>query len=103
MQHLIHRCGRNPKYTKQQADKLELRGWCKNTSQGTVLGHVQGPSEKVDAIIFEGQTSLRVLEIRWSSPAINIGNSRGVTSTLRGFLGKNAISDGTGVGRWRNE
>ncbi|XP_063534691.1 acylphosphatase-2-like [Cydia strobilella] len=36
------------KYTKEQADKLGLRGWCKNTSQGTVLGHMQGPPDKVD-------------------------------------------------------
>ncbi|XP_049872839.1 acylphosphatase-2-like isoform X2 [Pectinophora gossypiella] len=36
------------KYTKQEAEKLGLRGWCMNTSKGTVLGHMQGPSEKVE-------------------------------------------------------
>ncbi|XP_026743660.1 acylphosphatase-2-like [Trichoplusia ni] len=39
------------KYTKEQADKLGLRGWCKNTSQGTVLGHMQGPSDKVETMM----------------------------------------------------
>ncbi|XP_026748896.1 acylphosphatase-2-like [Galleria mellonella] len=39
------------KYTKEQADKLGLRGWCKNTAQGTVLGHMQGPSDKVETMI----------------------------------------------------
>ncbi|KAI5637699.1 acylphosphatase domain-containing protein [Phthorimaea operculella] len=35
------------KYTKQEADKLGLRGWCQNTSKGTVLGHMQGPTDKI--------------------------------------------------------
>ncbi|CAG9787907.1 unnamed protein product [Diatraea saccharalis] len=39
------------KFTKQQADKLGLRGWCKNTSQGTVLGHIQGPSEQIESMM----------------------------------------------------
>ncbi|KAM3958944.1 acylphosphatase-2 [Aphomia sociella] len=39
------------KYTKEQAERLGLRGWCKNTEQGTVLGHVQGPSDKVETMI----------------------------------------------------
>ncbi|CAH0675396.1 unnamed protein product [Chilo suppressalis] len=39
------------KYTKQQADKLGLRGWCKNTDEGTVLGHVQGPTDKVESMM----------------------------------------------------
>ncbi|XP_075975210.1 acylphosphatase-1-like [Anticarsia gemmatalis] len=39
------------KYTKQEADRLGLRGWCKNTAEGTVLGHMQGPSEKVESMM----------------------------------------------------
>ncbi|CAK1555443.1 unnamed protein product [Leptosia nina] len=39
------------KYTKQQADKLGLRGWCMNTSRGTVQGQMQGPSDKVDSMM----------------------------------------------------
>ncbi|CAH2084955.1 unnamed protein product [Euphydryas editha] len=36
------------KYTKQQADKLDLKGWCRNTSRGTVEGQMQGPLDKVE-------------------------------------------------------
>ncbi|XP_022828010.1 acylphosphatase-2-like [Spodoptera litura] len=39
------------KYTKEQAEKLGLRGWCKNTSTGTVLGRMQGPTDKVEAMM----------------------------------------------------
>ncbi|XP_049703384.1 acylphosphatase-1 isoform X1 [Helicoverpa armigera] len=39
------------KYTKEQAQKLGLRGWCKNTPHGTVLGHMQGPSDKMEAMM----------------------------------------------------
>ncbi|XP_064271614.1 acylphosphatase-2 isoform X2 [Passer domesticus] len=36
------------KYTEQEAKKLGVVGWVKNTSQGTVTGQVQGPEEKVN-------------------------------------------------------
>ncbi|XP_026318918.1 acylphosphatase-2-like isoform X1 [Hyposmocoma kahamanoa] len=39
------------KYTKEQADKLGVRGWCKNTRQGTVVGHMQGPPQKVHQMV----------------------------------------------------
>ncbi|XP_037875158.1 acylphosphatase-2 [Bombyx mori] len=39
------------KYTKEQADKLGLRGWCKNTAQGTVLGHMQGTLDKIEVMM----------------------------------------------------
>ncbi|CAG4974999.1 unnamed protein product [Parnassius apollo] len=39
------------KYTKQQADKLGLRGWCMNTSKGTVQGQIQGPSDNVESMM----------------------------------------------------
>uniref|UniRef100_A0A8C3TXU1 acylphosphatase n=1 Tax=Catharus ustulatus TaxID=91951 RepID=A0A8C3TXU1_CATUS len=35
-------------YTEQEARKLGVVGWVKNTSQGTVTGQVQGPEEKVN-------------------------------------------------------
>ncbi|KAM4785127.1 acylphosphatase-2 isoform 2-T2 [Cyanocitta cristata] len=37
-------------YTEQEAKKLGVVGWVKNTSQGTVTGQVQGPEEKVNEI-----------------------------------------------------
>ncbi|KAJ8716492.1 hypothetical protein PYW07_003119 [Mythimna separata] len=39
------------KHTKEQAEKLGLRGWCKNTAQGTVLGHMQGPDDKIESMM----------------------------------------------------
>ncbi|NXL76511.1 ACYP2 protein, partial [Leptocoma aspasia] len=38
----------HPAYTEQEAKKLGVVGWVKNTSQGTVTGQVQGPEEKVN-------------------------------------------------------
>ncbi|XP_049656699.1 acylphosphatase-2 isoform X1 [Accipiter gentilis] len=37
-------------YTEEEARKLGVVGWVKNTSQGTVTGQVQGPEDKVNAI-----------------------------------------------------
>ncbi|KAI1896971.1 hypothetical protein AGOR_G00100410 [Albula goreensis] len=34
-------------YTEDQGKKLGVNGWVKNTRQGTVIGQVQGPSNKV--------------------------------------------------------
>ncbi|TRY88450.1 hypothetical protein DNTS_018876, partial [Danionella cerebrum] len=34
-------------YTEAEGKKLGLSGWVKNTRQGTVVGQVQGPAEKV--------------------------------------------------------
>ncbi|XP_038214175.1 acylphosphatase-2-like [Zerene cesonia] len=39
------------KYTKEQAQKLGLKGWCMNTSHGTVQGQVQGPADKVESMM----------------------------------------------------
>ncbi|KAL4238773.1 Acylphosphatase-1 [Mactra antiquata] len=33
--------------TKRAADKYKLVGWVKNTNSNTVLGHVEGPTEKI--------------------------------------------------------
>ncbi|XP_025963942.1 acylphosphatase-2 isoform X1 [Dromaius novaehollandiae] len=37
-------------YTEEEARKLGVVGWVKNTSKGTVMGQVQGPEEKVNAM-----------------------------------------------------
>ncbi|CAH2240086.1 acylphosphatase-2-like [Pararge aegeria] len=39
------------KYTKGQADKLSLKGWCRNTSRGTVEGQMEGPPDKVESMM----------------------------------------------------
>ncbi|XP_043399743.1 acylphosphatase-2 isoform X1 [Chelonia mydas] len=39
-------------YTEDEARKMGVVGWVKNTRQGTVTGQVQGPEDKVNAIIF---------------------------------------------------
>ncbi|XP_067149105.1 acylphosphatase-2 isoform X1 [Apteryx mantelli] len=40
----------NAQYTEEEARKLGVVGWVKNTSKGTVTGQVQGPEEKVNAM-----------------------------------------------------
>uniref|UniRef100_A0A8C6CRV8 Acylphosphatase n=1 Tax=Moschus moschiferus TaxID=68415 RepID=A0A8C6CRV8_MOSMO len=37
-------------YTEDEARKIGVVGWVKNTSKGTVTGQVQGPEEKVNSI-----------------------------------------------------
>ncbi|XP_071528372.1 acylphosphatase-2-like [Panulirus ornatus] len=34
-------------YTQEQGIKLGLRGWCRNTYHGTVVGQLEGPREMV--------------------------------------------------------
>lgn len=41
-------CYFSHQYTEEEAKKLGLVGWVKNTSQGTVTGQVQGPEDKVN-------------------------------------------------------
>lgn len=35
------------KYTKQQADQLDVTGWCMNTRDDTVKGEIEGAEDKV--------------------------------------------------------
>ncbi|CAI9534771.1 unnamed protein product [Staurois parvus] len=37
-------------YTEDEAKKLGVVGWVKNTRQGTVVGQVQGPEDKVSSM-----------------------------------------------------
>ncbi|XP_073069361.1 acylphosphatase-2 isoform X4 [Manis javanica] len=37
-------------YTEDEAKKIGVVGWVKNTSKGTVTGQVQGPEKKVNSI-----------------------------------------------------
>lgn len=39
-----------PQFTKEQADKLGVRGWCMNTSRGTVQGQLQGSEDNVQSM-----------------------------------------------------
>ncbi|XP_039768990.1 acylphosphatase-2 isoform X3 [Ornithorhynchus anatinus] len=48
-------------YTEAEAKKMGLVGWVKNTSQGTVVGQVQGPEEKVNSILRCRETERRGL------------------------------------------
>uniref|UniRef100_A0A9L0SX71 Acylphosphatase n=2 Tax=Equus TaxID=9789 RepID=A0A9L0SX71_HORSE len=38
-------------YAEDEARKIGVVGWVKNTSKGTVTGQVQGPEEKVNSIL----------------------------------------------------
>ena len=38
------------KYTQQEATKLKLVGWVKNTESGTVQGHMEGSKDNVTAM-----------------------------------------------------
>ncbi|XP_014471741.1 PREDICTED: acylphosphatase-1-like [Dinoponera quadriceps] len=36
------------KYTQKRGQELSLTGWCMNTPNGTVLGHLQGEKKQVE-------------------------------------------------------
>uniref|UniRef100_A0A3Q0RWS5 Acylphosphatase-like domain-containing protein n=1 Tax=Amphilophus citrinellus TaxID=61819 RepID=A0A3Q0RWS5_AMPCI len=69
------------KYTEDHGSSLGLSGWVKNTRQGTVIGQVQGPRDKVsdmkhwlksvgspssriDRAVFSNEREISKLEIR---------------------------------------
>ncbi|KAL0280719.1 UNVERIFIED_CONTAM: hypothetical protein PYX00_001936 [Menopon gallinae] len=35
------------KYTQEQGKNLGLKGWCMNTDRGTVIGRMEGSSDKI--------------------------------------------------------
>ncbi|XP_022452877.1 acylphosphatase-2 isoform X2 [Delphinapterus leucas] len=49
-------------YTEDEARKIGVVGWVKNTSKGTVTGQVQGPEEKVNSMFRCGTR-----KIQWQS------------------------------------
>uniref|UniRef100_A0A3B4ZVT1 acylphosphatase n=1 Tax=Stegastes partitus TaxID=144197 RepID=A0A3B4ZVT1_9TELE len=68
-------------YTEDQGRSLGLSGWVKNTRQGTVIGQIQGPPDKVndmklwlksvgspssriDRTVFSNERDITKLEIR---------------------------------------
>ncbi|XP_074720654.1 acylphosphatase-2 isoform X2 [Strix uralensis] len=54
-------------YTEEEARKLGVVGWVKNTSQGTVTGQVQGPEDKVNAMyLYRKRSCCRPLIHTWS-------------------------------------
>ncbi|XP_012269321.1 acylphosphatase-1-like [Athalia rosae] len=36
------------KYTQEQGKALGLKGWCKNTERGTVLGYMEGDKARIE-------------------------------------------------------
>ncbi|KAJ7397656.1 hypothetical protein BTVI_132930 [Pitangus sulphuratus] len=58
-------------YTEEEARKLGVVGWVKNTSQGTVTGQVQGPEDKVNAI------SKEEITLEYSPESMNCMNALG--------------------------
>ncbi|XP_018592554.1 acylphosphatase-2-like isoform X2 [Scleropages formosus] len=42
------KCSAKCKYTEQEATKLRLVGWVRNTMRDTVEGQIQGPKEAVE-------------------------------------------------------
>lgn len=39
------------KYTKEEAKKLSLHGWCRNTDKNTVEGQLEGTAKNVDNMV----------------------------------------------------
>ncbi|NHA68874.1 acylphosphatase [Phycicoccus flavus] len=53
-------------YAAREAVRLELRGWVRNTDDGDVLLHVEGPSSDVDEMVawcLEGSPEASVEEV----------------------------------------
>ncbi|XP_038253681.1 acylphosphatase-2 isoform X2 [Dermochelys coriacea] len=55
-------------YTEEEARKMGVVGWVKNTRQGTVTGQVQGPEDKVNAMWSTNDYSLLLLPVTGVTP-----------------------------------
>ncbi|KAG6925592.1 acylphosphatase 2, muscle type, partial [Chelydra serpentina] len=55
-------------YTEDEARKMGVVGWVKNTRQGTVTGQVQGPEDKVNAMWSTNYYSLLLLPVTGVTP-----------------------------------
>lgn len=58
------------KYTKQQADKLNVTGWCMNTRDDTVKGEIEGSEDKLNLmkqwLLNTGSPSSRITKTDFS-------------------------------------
>ncbi|XP_070235683.1 acylphosphatase-2 isoform X8 [Bos mutus] len=52
-------------YTEDEARKIGVVGWVKNTSKGTVTGQVQGPEEKVNSICISSVLKNEARNVCW--------------------------------------
>ena len=53
--------------TREQAQRLGVRGWVRNQPDGSVTAHLEGPAEAVDALLAwcrQGPPSAHVEEVR---------------------------------------
>ncbi|XP_033031602.1 acylphosphatase-2 isoform X1 [Trachypithecus francoisi] len=54
-------------YTEDEARKIGVVGWVKNTTKGTVTGQVQGPEDKVNSIIVSYHSESLLQRKSWLS------------------------------------
>ncbi|XP_073069350.1 acylphosphatase-2 isoform X2 [Manis javanica] len=59
-------------YTEDEAKKIGVVGWVKNTSKGTVTGQVQGPEKKVNSMA-KRKTDWNVFQDNPGDPRISSG------------------------------
>lgn len=59
------------KYTQRKAKELNIRGWCKNTDQGTVIGQLEGQHDLVfiikDWLKKTGSPSSRIEKVEFKN------------------------------------
>ena len=61
--------------TQREAQRMELRGWVRNRSDGSVEAVAQGPPERVAALIdwcHEGPPLARVVEVSVIEESVNV-------------------------------
>lgn len=63
------------KYTKQQADQLELTGWCQNTRHDTVKGEIEGNEDNLNKmknwLQMTGSPHSRIEKVIFSTLKVN--------------------------------
>jgi acylphosphatase len=61
------------KYTKEQADKLGIKGSVKNTADGNVYIEAEAPSEAIQeflVLVKRGSPLSQVTEVKWEKAAV---------------------------------
>lgn len=65
------------KYTQAKAKELDVKGWCKNTEHGTVVGSIQGTSQAVADMIHwlqnTGSPASRIDKVEFNHP-VDVSN-----------------------------